>query len=148
MLTTGKGFLINRDKLVPVGGATVKIAPLRLEDFLSPDKKVWCQITSYSPSAQCGTYPNPPTWAAQLDNTGKVTLCEVLRLEYPNGAHVPAGCFQNWDTKLPVLQYGQETEAEGFRCTSAPNGITCTVVAGAGKGKGFRVSKKEAVAVG
>jgi hypothetical protein len=72
----------------------------------------------------------------------------VLQLEYPNGAHVPAGCYQNWVKTLPILQYGQETEFGGFRCTSAPTGITCVTVAGAGAGKGFRVSSTEAVEVG
>jgi hypothetical protein len=44
-----------------------------------------------------------------------------------------------------VLQYGQQSEAGGVLCTSARNGITCTASAGAGRGKGFRVSATEAV---
>lgn len=66
----------------------------------------------------------------------------------PPGGHVPLGCFQNWNKNAPILRYGQSDLYDGIRCTSTPNGITCTVVAGTGKGKGFRINKDEAVEVG
>jgi hypothetical protein len=145
---TGKGFLFGPHGAAAVGGATIRPAPLRLESFLSPDRKVWCSIsTGPSPSANCGTEPAPPTHSAQVDRSGRVTLCSVLKLEYPAGSHAPNGCYQNWDPQLPVLAVGQEDELGGFRCASAANGITCTVIAGAGAGKGFRVSAAEAVEV-
>ena len=145
---TGKGFLFGPHGTSAVGGATIRPAPLRLESFLSPDRKVWCTIsTGGSPSANCGTEPAPPTHSAQVDSSGKVTLCSVLKLEYPGGSHAPNGCYQNWDAQLPVLAVGQEDEMGGFRCVSEPDGITCTVIAGAGAGKGFRVSAAEAVEV-
>lgn len=143
---TGKGFLFSATRTSAVGGATVRVAPLHLSGFLSPDKKVWCGIGTSAVS--CGTYPEPPTRSGEVNAAGHVTICSVLHLEYPNGAHAPVGCYQNWDTSLPILQYGQETELEGFRCSSASDGITCVTVAGAGAGKGFRVSSTEAVEVG
>jgi hypothetical protein len=143
---TGKGFLFSATRTSAVGGATVRVAPLHLSSFLSPDKKVWCDIGASA--ASCGTSPEPPTRSGEVKTDGQVTICTVSQLEYPDGAHVPAGCYQNWDTSLPILRYGQETEFEGFRCTSATNGITCVTVAGARAGKGFRVSGTEAVEVG
>jgi hypothetical protein len=121
---------------------------LHLREFLSPDRRVWCQINNFSPpTAACGTHPEPPTHAAEVDGTGHVSLCSVPRLEYAPGAHVPNTCFQNW-AEPAVLHEGQKTELNGFRCSSAVNGITCTVVAGVGQGKGFRINRDEAVEVG
>jgi hypothetical protein len=120
---------------------------LHLAQFLSPDRKVWCSVgTSTDVSGRsCGTNPEPPTRSAEIDSHGDVTICSVPRLIVPPGGHVPEGCFQNWNYKAPVLKYGQATEEDGVRCTSATNGITCIKVAGAGKGKGFRINKDEAV---
>jgi hypothetical protein len=146
---TGKGFLFSPARTTAVGGATVRVAPLHLTNFLSPDKKVWCGIGTSG--ASCGTYPEPPTRSGEVKPDGHVTLCTVLNLEYPDGAHTPAGCYQNWPTpteKIPALGLGKETEVGGFRCTSAANGITCVTVAGAGPGRGFRINKDEVVEVG
>jgi hypothetical protein len=123
---------------------------LHLREFNSPDRKVWCSVgTSTDVSGRsCGTNPEPPTRSAELDRDGEVRLCFVPELIYPSGGHVPEGCFQNWNYKAPVLKYGQATEENGVRCTSATNGITCIKVASAGKGKGFRINKDEAVEVG
>jgi len=145
---TGRGFLFGRHGTGAVGGASIRPAPLRLESFLSPDRKVWCSILAGPPaSAGCGTEPTPPTHSAQVDANGEVTLCSVSKLEYPGGSRAPNGCYQNWDPHLPVLAVGQEVELGGFRCVSAANGITCTVISGAGAGRGFRVSAAEAVEV-
>ena len=38
-------------------------------------------------------------------------------------------------------------ERDGLRCVSAANGITCTLLAGAGKGKGFRINAEGVVEV-
>ena len=136
-------------RLYKVTRSSDKPGTLHLGNFLSPDRKVWCDIRAFG--ASCGTYPEPPTRSGEVNAVGKATICTVLRLEYPNGAYVPAGCFQNWPTpeeKVPVLSFGQQTEGNGFRCTSATNGITCVTVAGTGAGKGFRINKNEAVQVG
>ena len=123
---------------------------LHLSQFLSPDSKVWCTVGTAMDvhGRSCGTYPEPPTRAAELDGDGNVRLCSVPRLIYPPGGHVPEGCFQNWNADAPILKYGQRTEQNGLRCTSATNGITCIKVAGTGKGKGFRINKDEVVEIG
>jgi hypothetical protein len=117
---------------------------LHLREFLSPDRKVWCVVEDRG----CGTEPEPPTRSAEIDSHGNVRICSVQRLIVPPGGHVPLGCFQNWNKNAPILRSGQSDLYNGIRCTSALNGITCTVVAGVGKGKGFRVNKDEAVRVG
>jgi hypothetical protein len=97
----------------------------------------------------CGTEPEPPTRSAEIDSSGNVTICSVPQLILPPSGHgPPAGCFQNWNKNAPILRYGQSDLYDGIRCASAPNGITCTVVMGAGKEKGFRINKDEAVEVG
>lgn len=130
----------------PVGVPGDSGGALRLTDFMSPDRKVWCQI--YSFAAVCGTEPEPPTHSAELKPDGKVSLCSVLRTEYPEGSKVPLTCFQNWPRPgdhVPVLKIGTVTRDSGFRCTSTAGGIVCTDVAGAGKGHGFRIDKDDAV---
>jgi hypothetical protein len=119
-----------------------------LTSFMSPDRKVWCTVDSFA--AACGTEPEPPTHSAWLEPNGKVSLCSVLRTEYPEGSKVPLTCFQNWplpSDHVPVLKIGETTQDSGFRCTSSADGITCTDAAGAGKGHGFRINKEEAVEV-
>lgn len=133
----------------PVGVQGGSNGKLRLTNFMSPNRKVWCQIASFG--AECGTEPEPPTHSAQLKPNGKVSLCSVLQTEYPEGSKVPLTCFQNWplpSDHVPVLGIGKTTQDSGFRCTSSSEGITCTDVAGAGKGHGFRVNEDEAVEVG
>jgi hypothetical protein len=111
---------------------------LHLDDFLSPDGKVWCAMGS---PMFCATGGSPSTASADpaqrgatLTSGGKVTTCFVA---VPSVSQV---CTQNWDSSAPVLRYGQQSEVDGFRCTSAKNGITCIVVAGKGAGKGFLIS--------
>lgn len=148
VIASGKGFQMTADKTIPVGGAGVHPAPLHLSNFLSPDRKVWCGIGE-GREAFCGTggaSGKEPQSLARLGSDGTVTVCSIA-VPTPTPSN---GCIQNWDAQAPVLLYGQESELDGIRCTSAPNGITCTAVAGAGGGtrKGFRVSKDEAVRVG
>jgi hypothetical protein len=118
---------------------------LHLGDFLSPDRKVWCGLGN--PQTFCVTGPttassNPAQRGAFLDSSGKVTLCFVAVPSFGNS------CTQNWDSSAPVLRYGRQTELDGFRCTSARNGITCIVVAGKGSGKGFLINSTSAQRVG
>lgn len=127
-----------------VSSPTSTPGTLHLREFLSPDRKVWCVVEDRG----CGTEPEPPTRSAEIDSHGDVRICSVPRLMVPPGGHVPLGCFQNWNKNAPILRYGQSDLYDGIRCTSEPNGVTCIVVAGVGKGKGFRVNKDEAVEVG
>jgi hypothetical protein len=120
---------------------------LNPEAFLSPDRHVSCYIGEGDDNAEASCYAfaqqgSGPQHAAHLSARGAVDLCAVAR---PSLSEV---CFQNWNPELPVLEYGQQSEADGVRCTSAPDGITCIGVSGVGKGRGFRISKDEAVEVG
>ena len=144
VIASGKGFYMTAHQVATVGGAHVVPAPLHLREFLSPDRTVWCVVEDRS----CGTYPAPPTRSAQVNNKGNVAFCDVPELVVPPGGHEPDGCFQNWNSKARVLHYGQSDIYDGLLCLSATGGITCTLVSGAGKGKGFRISKSEAVEVG
>jgi len=149
VLASGKGFILTPRHMTAVGGATAHPAPLHLGSFLSPDRKVWCGLGEGH--AFCGMglanlHQTYPAGLAQLESDGKVSLCFYAReSEAPlfHGAH--EGCLQNWDEKAPVLRYGQSSELDGIRCTSAVNGITCEEATGTGKGHGFRVSPSEAV---
>jgi hypothetical protein len=121
--------------------------PLHVTDFLSADRKVWCSINVVAGQrAFCASGEpspaNPPQRAATLYGSGKVTLCYVA---VPNLGNA---CVQNWDSAAPVLKTGEETEADGVLCKSQTSGVTCTLVAGSGKGKGFFVSSTTARRVG
>ena len=89
-------------------------------NFLSPDRQMWCYMSSES--AACTTRDNQHR--AVLAPDGRLTLCSK-------------DCIQNWDTQAPVLLAGQTVELGGFRCTSDARGITCTVAA---TGKGFTIN--------
>jgi hypothetical protein len=112
--------------------------------FLSPDKKIWCQTGELKPGVPevgCVTSGVTPGRGGIVKRGGQVTLCT----EDP----APFGfrswrCYQNFLGEAPVLAIGERVEAAGFRCTSATNGITCTVLAG---GKGFRINQNEVVEV-
>jgi hypothetical protein len=126
----------------PVGGEETG-GSRHLTNFLSPDKKVWCLIDEEA--GVCGVggqRGGTAQLAGTISKSGKVTTCAVA---VPSLAEV---CLMNWDSSAPVLHYGERTQANGIRCTSAKSGITCVKVSGAGEGKGFRVNRDEAVEVG
>lgn len=143
VIATGKGFTMTARHVVSVGGATIVPAPLHMPQFLSPDRSVWCVLEDRT----CGTYPKPPTRSAEVDDQGHDAFCDVPELITPPAGHEAAGCFQNWNSQAPVLAYGQSDLYNGLLCTSATDGITCTLVSGVGKGKGFRIEASEAVEV-
>lgn len=107
------------------------------EHFLSPDRRVWC-LMNKTGSDFCGA-ANPggggPQSAAYFEDDGKVKLCHVEE------ASIRESCFVNWDVRSPVLDYGETSEVNGIRCTSAPDGITCVKLTAPGQGNGFRISK-------
>jgi len=118
-----------------------------LSDFLSPDRSVWCAMSSSQLFCVTGGDPatsaaDPAQRAATLSSTGKLTTCFVA------SPSVSAGCTQNWDSHAPVLAYGQMSVVGGFRCSSAPGGITCIVLAGAAHGKGFTINRTSVHRVG
>jgi hypothetical protein len=143
VVATGKGFLFTVNSLTAVGGAKIHAAPYHLSEFLSPDHAVWCGIRAPPLLAFCAAGPpspaTPPQHSAQLQRNGKVTLCSVVR------STLGHECLQNWDSRAPVLRFGQQSEVDGVLCTSARNGITCTLEAPSRHvGTGFRVNAKSA----
>jgi hypothetical protein len=135
------------------GRAVIKAEPLvgagtpgtaHLSEFLSPDKSVWCLASQAGPpEMSCRVFPETGGTgfrAGVVDASGRVSVCNK-----------PAGgtfCNLGYNKSSAILRYGQRTEANGVRCDSASNGITCAAIAGAGKGHGFRINKGEAVRVG
>jgi hypothetical protein len=132
----------NGSRLVAGPWMVISTGPktVQLDNFLSPDRKVWCTIfkDSVEDRAWCVVSPgtNPPSdHSAEVHANGEVKLCK-------------GSCTQNWDKRAPVLRYGQQSELYGYRCTSERKGITCTVIAGAGKGKGFLINTGGVTRVG
>ena len=110
------------------------------DGFLSPDKKIWCQQGDGEVGCVALPHGSVPGHGAVAKRGGRITLCTEKRGK--NAAEW--ACFQNFDKTAPVLQYGKRAEAGGFRCTSARQGITCTVIA---SGKGFAIDKSEVLRV-
>ena len=129
----------NGSRLVPTGANQTE----HLTSFLSPDRQVWCVFADFAPlEVECGgpppssKQPPPPAHAAELSRSGALTVCN---------ADV---CFQNWDVGAPLLRLGQTNLIHGFRCAARADGITCTVDAGAARGKGFRINASGVTRVG
>jgi hypothetical protein len=104
---------------------------VRLNGFLSPDRRVWCGVGLFSGDDRwCST--DRPQFGGSVSPDGTVRLC---------GATVPANplCIQNWDDGAPVLRAGQRSDYGGYVCLADAGAVICTVKAGAGKGRGFRV---------
>lgn len=115
--------------------------------FLSPDRLVWCGLSSnqafcVTGGQAAGANPAPPQRGATLSRSGRVTTCSVA---VPSDSAV---CTQNWNASAPVLAYGQQIQLYGVRCTSRRTGITCIRASGRHRGTGFRVSAAAAVRVG
>ncbi len=98
--------------------------PVHLASFLSHDETIWCGIDAGSRSCASTQY------GAALFADGNVVLC---------GLGQPAGCAENSDPYAPHLQGGQSSDFGGYVCTDEGAAVTCTVKAGPGAGKGFRV---------
>ena len=114
------------------------------EQFLSPDRRVWCGIYPGRASCVAAHGSDSQHWA-NLYSSGRVKLCNV------NGpiSFESDVCTQNWAVPgTPILQYGRTSKRRGVRCASTRSGITCIKVSGPGKGHGFRVNKDEAVEIG
>jgi hypothetical protein len=122
--------------------ASASAAAFPADGFLSPDKKIWCQEGDGEVGCVALRHGGTPAHGAVAKRGGRVTLCTEK-----SGKNRSADwdCFQNFDESAPVLRYGKRAEADGFRCTSAHPGITCTVIA---TGKGFAIDKSEVLRVG
>lgn len=107
--------------------------------FLSPDRKVGCSATG---GVWCMTIPYANgAHLASMTRAGSVTICNVTPADI---------CAQNIPTRrgAPVLLRGQRNELGGIRCTGESRGLTCVVMAGAGKGKGFLINAAGVTKVG
>jgi hypothetical protein len=105
---------------------------MHVEQFLSADRRIWCELSNTPgiDKAWCGVQ-GPPEHSGAVHPNGTVTIC--------NGP-ASGDCMQNWNPDAPVLKAGQPDELYGYRCSAQANAITCTVLAGAGKGKGFKIT--------
>jgi len=107
--------------------------------FLSPDGKVGCSAAG---GVWCMTIPyGNGAHMASMTRAGAVTICTVSPADI---------CAQNIPTRprAPVLRRGQRNELGGVRCTGESRGLTCVVMAGAGKGKGFLINATGITKVG
>jgi hypothetical protein len=144
---------------VPVTSAS---ATRHMHEFNSPDRTIWC-VGPSAPrlwasateghavgGAESGCFatltPLATTteYAGFFTGTGELGTCAAAPPFYASHH----GCMLNFVTSAPVLALGETNEIEGFRCASASDGVTCTKVAGAGAGKGFRINAHEVVRVG
>ena len=104
---------------------------VHLTSFLSDDRTVWCGLSS---DYRWCTTKGPGQYGGHLFRDGAVVLCGVGQ---PPGQSV---CANDWDDDAPVLRDGQRSVVEGYACADTEGAVTCTVAAGTGKGKGFRVA--------
>jgi hypothetical protein len=110
----------------------VTLATLHLATFLSPDRKVGCAVNPFPDQVWCLTIPpGDNSHFASVTRRGAVRICDVGPADI---------CAQNAVTDAPVLRQGQRTELRGIRCTGERRGVTCVVVSGPGRGKGFSLS--------
>ena len=132
---------------LPTGPAGAR----HLQGFLSPDRKTWCANNGGPPAPFfCAAAPalrSFPEFSAEVFSSGKVTICSIPHLIQQPG-HPPDTCFQNWDADAPVLRAGEQNFVDGVLCKSQSTGITCTLTAGAGKGKGFLINSTSVTRVG
>jgi hypothetical protein len=99
-------------------------------DFDTPSLNMCCSYfpeKDSGPSLSCSR-EKPKYWTVVLKSTGKMTV-------YKNPGEVP-GCGYGKPIGN-VLGYGETWSADGFSCTSAKSGLTCTL-----NGKGFVLSRK------
>jgi hypothetical protein len=102
-----------------------------MQNFLSPDRKVWCSIDASVAHEMFCTTKADPQHSGTLKRNGDVSICDAAPGDI---------CTQNWNERGLILRYGQVDELGGFRCLSASQGISCTVISGEGKGRGFLIN--------
>jgi hypothetical protein len=123
--------------------ATSASAVRHLREFNSPDRTIFCFLEGCE-ATLTGPLTNPSSqYTAFFTSTGKLQTCAAA----PPFSVSHPGCIMHF-FGAPVLAFGETNEIEGVRCASAPDGVTCTKVAGAGAGKGFRINAHEVVRVG
>jgi len=123
---------------------------LHLTAFETPDASISCNSSVFGPKGYtaCSVssrnqFAVPAAWM----EAPRVRVCthrEELVQPEGEGSACPAFAL---DRKV-ILAYGQESELGGIRCVVAREGVTCTFVAGAEAGTGFRINSSEVVQLG
>src|SRR5262249_46250307 len=124
---------------------------VHVEQFLSPDHKIWCELST-TPGVQqtwCGYGgANPgagPQHSGPLHPNSPDSLSHPTRR--PRRRPTSIG-MQNWTPAAPVLPPGSSDELYRYRCSSQTGAITCIVTSGPGKGKGFTITDAGVTKVG
>jgi hypothetical protein len=118
-------------KVISTGPKTVHLFYIR-----SPSHNIWCDIGDED-RAYCVSKNLPHS--ATLTLTGTLTIC--------NGPSCVAN-HRLFGSGTPVLAYGHQDVQGGYRCKSEEIGMTCTVISGVGKGKGFLINRAGVKQVG
>ena len=116
--------------------------------FLSPTGNIACQIDTNPPAASVDAHGNAlkpyaecqttkPDQSASVAEDGTVTECSATQ---PNPTSA-GPCAGNPGDNTPTLGYGNQVEVAPFRCVSATNGVTCTLIQADGPGQGFLISR-------
>jgi hypothetical protein len=118
-----------------IARASTRTGVVHLSTFQSPSHNIVCEIGDED-KAHCETFKPPQ--GVSLDFRGKVVTCTGRRIcgPCPPGA---TGCSSF--ARMPVLAYGRRDDYSLYSCVSRTTGVTCTVIRGAAKGKGFRIAK-------
>jgi hypothetical protein len=109
-----------------------------LSDFLSPDKKTFCQLNDRPGQHNTWCVRREPV-SGFLDSDGSVGVCNME----PGGC-IPGGDFGDG---VPVIRSGQTSRVGRFACTELSLEVTCTIAEGEHAGTGFRIGAAGAVAL-
>ena len=93
---------------------------VHLDDFLSPDGSVWCQIGTAGEVDRAWCATMSPQRSAQVTRDGSVQVCS------------DPVCTQDWGTTSPRLHARQSSRVGPYRCTAQATGMTCAVASGRG----------------
>ena len=126
----GKGIPLRAAiRLFPAG---TRPAKLDLFEFRAPNLKVSCALAVMGAACGARTRDRGPTQlGAAVDPRGEVSTC--------GGPSPRRVCVFEWRTSIPIVA-GQQTEANGVRCTAIRKGVRCVRTRGPGAGNGFFLS--------
>ena len=107
------------------------VVTLHFLGFRSPTHNLWCSDGDES-YFFCSSLHKPLT--AELSPQGILTVCDPCKVNtkvFASGRPIAGS---------PVLGYGHTNEIGNVRCRSETTGITCTLISGAERGKGFTIN--------
>lgn len=119
----------------PEGGASTEAAY-----FASPTGNIACQLTEDAADCVIASFSYEPDdlGSCEAEPSGEGERGGHLRVE-PAGASMPCEPLVVAGD-VPVLDYGESTEAHGYRCTSEESGVSCRHTE---SGYGFSVARAE-----